>query len=477
MIPTMEYKPLIIPESKRWKGLKVFCYECGTSVSDICKSSGNPISQCKHGDQHVFKVVVHVPGTKNQRRTKKLETRDVNEAIAQAIEFEKEAKSEAYESPRKKIQKKEIEKEDLDESKPYLLIHALARYIGWLNNEGVPAHLIKVRSREHIKDVERALKSLIECLKDNDYHLPTFTMEDINNNMVGKVFLFLEKRRFASRTFNKYLSYYTSFLSWYAEEYDFPIRNYFEKVKRKNLNPKPQAITLPEYQALLEIINPENGIKEYKNGVKEKRNFYRPWLVDGFRLALETGRRREEIINLKWNYIEESNGIPYIKVEDFKVNRIQNRLSEDEKKFNYIPITESLAKLLKDLGQDQYANTDNFILAPEISISRKRVMADTLSRGFSHYYNQLKTGRRLTFKCLRKTYITNLEIFMGRGHTRDVTGHTNDQVIERSYLDKREIAKAAHGFQVFPDEPQRNQELKEIRDEREKNNEPKSLEV
>ena len=39
--------------------------------------------------QHVFKVYVHVPGTKNERRTKKLETRDINEAIKQAIEFER----------------------------------------------------------------------------------------------------------------------------------------------------------------------------------------------------------------------------------------------------------------------------------------------------------------------------------------------------------------------------------------------------
>lgn len=74
MMPTMENKPLLIPESKKWKGLVVYCYQCRTNVSEICKVSGKPIKQCQHGDKHVFKVYISVPGTKNQRKTKKLET-------------------------------------------------------------------------------------------------------------------------------------------------------------------------------------------------------------------------------------------------------------------------------------------------------------------------------------------------------------------------------------------------------------------
>jgi len=477
MIQSMEnIKPLIIPESKKWKGLKVYCYECKTTVQNICKISGKPISQCKNGDQHKFKVFVSVPGTKNQRRTKILETRNINEAIQQAIQFENEAKSLSYESPRNKIIQPEIK--DEGQNKPFLLLHALARYIGWLANEGVPAHQVKIRTREHIKDVERAMKSLAKCLKENGYNLSTLTIEDINNDLVGKVFQYLERKKFAARTFNKYFSFYTSFLTWYTEEYDFPIRNYFAKVKRKNLNPRPEAITFKEYTALLEIITPENGIKEYEYGVKKSRNFYRPWLTNGIRLALETGRRREEIINLKWKNIRESNGVPlFIVTEDYKVNRIQNRTTEDEKKFIYIPVTESLAKLLKELGQDKYAGTDQFILAPEIEISRKRVMADVLSRGFTHYYDQLGTGRKLTFKSLRKTYITNLEIFMGSGSTKTITGHSDDQVIERNYIDKKEIAKAAQNFNVFPKTKDRGQELKEIRIESRIKKDQRKLEV
>jgi integrase len=314
------------------------------------------------------------------------------------------------------------------------------------------------------------------CLKENGYDLESTMMDELNNDMVGKVFSYLKKKNFAPRTFNKYLSYYTSFLSWYSEENDYPIRNYFKKVRRKSLNPRPEAITFKEYKALLERITPVNGIKEYKDGVKPTRNLYRPWLADGIRLALETGRRREEIINMKWNDIRESEGTPYIIVEDFKVNRIQGRKSDEEKKYVYVPLTESLEKLLKDLGQEEYAGSDNYILATDVKISRKRVMADVLSRGFSHFYKQLGTGRNLTFKSLRKTYITNLELFMGRGNTKLITGHSNDQVIERNYVDKKEVAKAAHGFAVFSEEPERNQELQEIRTTTKREKEPENLE-
>jgi integrase len=439
--------------------------------------TGKPLSQCKHGDQHIYKVYVHVPGTKNQRRTKKLETRDLNEAIKQAIEFEKEVKSGSL--PSLKIEGKEnVERQERqNQERPYLLVQAFARYIGWLHNEGVPPQLIKERSEESIKDVERALKQCVVSLKENEYDLSRLRVEDLNDEAVGKVYSTLENRKVANRTFNKYFGFYTSFFKWYTEEYDIPIRNPFVKVKRRNLNPKPKAITYKEYEALLSRIAPENGIKEYNYGVKPTRNLFRPWLADGIRLGLETGRRREEIIKLKWKDIIESEGDLYIEVEDYKINRIQNRISDEEKKYNYIPVTHQLKKLLDELGYPIYKGMDAFILAPDIKISRGRVMSDVLSRGFSHFYDQLNTGKKLTFKCLRKTFITHLEIFMHGGDIKAITGHTNDQTIKRSYLDKREMAKAAQGFSVFSKDEERNHQLEEIRSNPDRQITEKDLEV
>ena len=353
-------------------------------------------------------------------------------------------------------------------------MNAMARYIGWLHNEDVPAHMVKKRSDDHIKDVERAFRVLAESLKNSGHKISELTVDDINDNVVGETYSHLENKKFANRTFNKYFSYYTSFLKWYSEEYNYPLKNYYEKVQRKNLNPQPEAITKSEYEALLKQITPENGVKKYENGVKPTRNVYRSWLADGIRLGLETGRRREEIINLKWSNIKESDGIQFIKSEDYKVNRIQNRITEEEKKYIYVPVTDSLKGLLNELGYEKYRDADNFILAPDVNICRNRIMSDALTLGFSHYYNQLNTARKLTFKCLRKTYITNLQIFFsGNGDTKAITGHSANKVIEENYIDKKEIVKATRSFSVFSKENERADELKEIRNvEKNKSIEP-----
>ena len=430
---------------------------------DTCRGTGKSLKLCPNGENHIFKVYIHVPGTKNERRTKNLETRRLDEAIRQAIEFDREVKGNTKQNaPVVKVQKNENEKGN---KQPQLLIHALARYIGWLHNEGVPAHKIKVRSDEHIKDVERSFKVLAECFKKNGHNLANFSISEFNDDIVGEIFTHWEEKKVSNRTFNKVFGYYTSFLKWYGEEYRQPIINWFEEVERRKLNPNPEAITQLEYEALLNQITAENGIKIYNQGVKPTRNMYRPWLKDGIRLGLETGRRREELINLKWCNIMESEGVKYIKVEDYKVNHIQKRTTDEEKKFVFIPVTESLLNLLDELGRKEYENADQYILAPEIVNKRNRVMSDILSNGFSHYYNQLNTGRNLTFKSLRKAYITNLEIFMGRGGARSITGHSDNQVIERNYIDKKEIAKAAQGFNVFTNESKRIGELNETRNQ------------
>ena len=463
----MDTKPLYIPPSKKLRGMTVYCNKCKTDISELCKETGKSITKCPFGDRHVFKIYLHIPGTKNGRKTKTLDTRNIDEAMRLALEFQKEIYGNINSGNEVKtvVGKKENtikEVKQKESNTPLLLIHAMARYIGFLNNEGVPAHRKKERSKDHIKNVELAFKNLAQCLTHKGYDLTNLEVLDINDNLVGDVYSYLSEKKFANRTFNKYLSYYTSFLKWYADEYNSPIRNWFERINRKRVSVNPQSITLEEFEQLLKQITFENGERKYEQGVKHTRNFYRPWLADGFRLALETGRRREEVINLKFSDIEEKNGVPlFIKSEDYKVNRIQHRDNES-KKYIYIPVTKSLHELLMELGYGENKNQDKYILAPEVEITRKRIMSDVLSRGFSHYYNKLNTGRKLTFKSLRKTYITNLSLYMG-GNTKAITGHSDDAVIERHYLDKQMVAKAAKNFQIFSKEPERIDELKDLR--------------
>jgi len=66
---------------------------------------------------------------------------------------------------------------------------------------------------------------------------------------------------------------------------------------------------------------------------------------------------------------------------------------------------------------------------------------------------------------------------LGRGNTKVITGHSNDQVIQRNYIDKTEIAKAARNFNVFSTEAERAIDLQEIRTATKNKTPQKSLEV
>lgn len=459
----MTVKPLYIPPAKKFKGLTVLCHQCKRTVSDICKATIKPIQKCPYGDKHVFKAIVYVSGVINERKTLTLETRDLNEAIKLAIEFETDVKS------KKKNAGTSTNKKESREAKiPHLLLHAIARYVGWLSGEGVPAHLKRERSTEYIRDVERAFTVFVACLNKSGYEMSSLGVTEINDEMVGYLYeCLLNEKKFSNRTFNKYFGAYTSFLKWYMEEYDRPMRNSFERVQRKRVHHNPEIIEKVEYEALLAKITPENGIKNYEKGKKPIRNIYRPWLADGIRMGLETGRRREEIINLKFSDIVDNGEVAYIKAENYKVNRIQNLTSPEEKKFIFIPITVSLRQILDKLGYEEKHNSNDFILAPEIKENRVKIMSDTLSRGFSHYYDQIGS-KKLTFKSLRKSYITGLSLYMG-SNAKAITQHSGDEVLREHYIDKQVLAKAASGFEVFSKEKNRKQELGQSRSDSKQN--------
>ncbi|MFI5220002.1 MAG: tyrosine-type recombinase/integrase [Bacteroidia bacterium] len=457
-------EPLYIPPSKRIRGLglTVYCYQCKTNVSDVCKETGKPLQKCPFGGKHVFKDYQNIPKGGNSRRTKVLKTRNLNEAIKQAIDFAKEVKENG--KPDKKTKESKIEIEQA-ENTPRSFVNAIARYMAYLHNENVPMHRQKNRSKAYLKEIDRTLTDLAEGLKKSKFDPSVVEVNDLDDAMVGKVYEHLNKKGFSPRSFNKYLKHCSGFINWYIKEYNAPLRNWFESVNRKKTNTNPLAITQEEYNKLLQRITPENGIQKYPKGKKHERNFFRPWLKDGIALALESGRRREEVSTAKYSdIIHSDDGIPlYIKVEDYKVNRIQGRTEDDEKKYIYIPVTESLKELLVKMGYEKYQNSDKYILAPDATVDRVKGMPEDLTRGFTHFYKQLNTGRELTFKCLRKTYITNLSIFMGGNNAKAISGHSNDEVIERHYLAKETLAKVARGFKIFGPEIERKNELEDIR--------------
>ena len=208
---------------------------------------------------------------------------------------------------------------------------------------------------------------------------------------------------------------------------------------------------------MLALIKPENGLKVYEERKPDKnnkkrtynKNRYKPWLKDAMLLALLSGRRREEIVCMKFNgIVENSAGEPMtICIEDFKVNRGNNLTKKEAHKKIYVPVIPPLRRLLYELGYNENKGKDMYILAPEETMER-RTMMDFMSKSFSHYYKMLNTGKELTFYDLRKTYISHLYAAHG-DKARLITKHGDMDVMLNHYINEKVISEVIMDFGIF----------------------------
>jgi integrase len=460
----MENTPLVIPPNKRVKGLVVYCNKCRTNITTgICKTTGKPVKQCPHGDKHVFKIYLHVKGTQNERRTKNLKTRDVNEAIKQAIDFEREARGNNYP---KEISNKvgRTREKVLRQGMPDNILKAMARYVGFLHNdpEIVPGFISKERSLKHVEDVERNFKYFVMSLRKNGCNPDSFSLREIDEQVIGKFHEYMANElKLSNSSFNRAITELKSLYNYLINQ-GCQVKNPFKPIPRMPVKPNIETITQEEYNRLLDIIQkPELGRQVLSNGVV--KHLYKLWMKDAIELGLLTGRRTEEIVQMKWsNVFEDEKGNPlYIQAIDYKVSRQKGQEKVNPKQI-YIPVTSELKDLLSRLNYEKYKQREEFILAPEEKMKRETINK-FITHSFPHYYQQLGTGRNLSYKCLRKTYISKLSAFMGIDNARLITRHSGTEVMENHYVDMKIIAREAQDFKMFEQGDIRENEIKKIR--------------
>lgn len=451
--------PLFIPKTKKVKGLKIYCNECGTTVDKTCKKTGKDIKRCRFGADHVFKAVAHVPGTDNERRTKVLTgIRDLNEARRLALEFQQEVKDGAnsvHVAPRLP-QKIQISKPQVADGN---LPELMARYIGYLSGdpEIVPAHKRKERSVETIKEMERTFFRFATAMRENDCDLRDVSIHSITEEMIGDFHEYLEDElELGKAGYNRAITNMTSFYNYLVDE-GFTQRNPFASISRKSIKVNPVGIKQEQFNALIEIIQkPELGMHTFSTG--ERKDYYRPWMRDAVELGLYTGRRREEILRMKWKDVS----FDSIRVPDYKVNR-QKGLKEEDWIYRHIPLTAELKNTLIRISPKD-RDPESYILAPEETMNRES-MRSFMSKSFAHYYALLGYERRLRFGCLRKTYISGLSAAVGMENAQVISGHSKTQVIKKHYADKEVLAVAAKDFSVYQNEAgsEPENEVKKVR--------------
>ena len=403
-------RKLTVPHNPH-KGLKIFCRTCRID---------NP--KCKHFDRQVFRVRIHIPGNSKSIRTKFLIANNYNNAVAECVDFERELKSNGYERMAVTFSQT---------STDYNIGDAVIKYREYMSGKSKFAHLKKNVSEEHIDECVRYCKKFVENLSLTK-NLKRTRPTDILTEDVSNFYVWAEEN-YSSKTFNKCFIALRAFFEFLIEIENIEMKNPFRKFVPKSVTPSSiDIITEDEFNQVLAAVDTFNPFITL-GGKGEKKNLYKPYLKDGFKLFLLTGGRREEVVDLKWSDIYSTpQGVKLFIIDNLKVKRMKKNNKECKK---YIGINVDLEDFLIELGMNEKIGTDEYILYPNRTSTTKTIMTD-LSRGFSHYKEGAGIKKDISLSNLRKTYLTWHHQVLG-DDIGLVSSHSTTQVLEKYYLDPK----------------------------------------
>lgn len=389
------------------KGMTIYCHRC---------KRDNP--SCNHHDIHKFKVRIHVGGTSNKKVSKVLNSKIYNEAIKEAIAFEEEVKANNFQKP--------IETELGND---YSIADAVIRYNQYLSGEHEYAQYKKDVSSDHKNECIRFCRYFCDTVKVAK-DISRTKIVDVDKRDVARFYKWAENHYGSEKTFNKCLSGLKAFFVFLIDVEEIEMKNPFKTYVSKNIAQKNVVtITKEEFQTVLESVGVATPYVKL-GGKGEKKNMYRPYLVDGFKLFLLTGGRREEVVELKWcDILITIEGTKFFEIGNKKVNR--KKKVETYKK--YLPINDDLFDLLNELGYQEKKNSDDYILFPDRNVNTITIMND-LSKAFTHYVKESGIDKNISLKHLRKTYITWINRIMGKS-TGLLTSHSGEKVLKDHYID------------------------------------------
>jgi len=403
-------KKLTLPQNPH-KGLKIFCRTCRID---------NP--KCKHYERQVYRVRIHIPGDSSSVRTKFLEAENYNDAVAECVDFERELKANGYERTAVTFS---------ETSTDYSIVDAIVKYREYMSGESKFAHLKKNVTQGHIDESVRYCWKFVENLSLSK-NVKRIRPTDIKAEDVSNFYKWAEEN-YGNKTFNKCFVAVRAFFEFLIDIEDFNMKNPFRKFVPKSVTPSSiDIITEDEFNQVLAAVDTFNPFITL-GGKGEKKNLYKPYLKDGFKLFLLTGGRREEVVDLKWSDIYSTpQGVKLFIIDNLKVNRMKKNNKECKK---YIGINIDLEDFLIELGMNEKIGTDEYILYPNRTITTKTIMND-LSKGFSHYKEGAGIKKDISLSNLRKTYLTWHHQVLG-DDTGLVSSHSTTQVLEKYYLDPK----------------------------------------
>jgi integrase len=415
-------KKITLPKN-HLKGLKIYCNKC---------NKYNP--KCNHNDDLHYRIVVHIPGTKNSTKIKTLISNNYEDAVKESIDIIRGLKSNNY---------KDLPTDD--ESKEYTMIGAIVRYGQYLSGEYELKHLIKKVSKGHLDESIRFAKKFLSTMKFA-HNTKTVKVRDVTDKDVSRFYESMESH-YAPSTFNKCMISLKSFFNFLIEIEKVDMKNPFSVYNSKSVGYKKiETITKDEFEQILYCVDNSDSFLKL-GGKGEVKDMYRDYLKDGFKLCLLTGGRREEVVDLKWSDILYSGDTYFFMIKNKKVERNRNVSGVF---YKYIPINSDLFDLLMKLGYQDKKMSNDFILSPDRKESVNTMM-NALSKSFTFYKTVAGIEKDISLRHLRKTYISWVHQAMGI-ETRILSSHSTDKVLQEHYLDPtilNTIEKGALNIKIF----------------------------
>ncbi len=425
---------LKIPEKYKRTGLYIYCYKCN-GYSNIKTGCLKRSTKCNHPpERQVYKLKIHLPGTKNMSRTKVVDTRDIKEVDRKRLEFIEYLKNNNYSTT-------QICTPDISDETRYLLAYQMDRYLDFITNGGFyEFESPKELSKGVINDYKRNFKYYIESLSKS-IDIRTFKVDEFKMEHIDVFHKYLMKKKYSNKTYNNIMSCLRAFYNHLINYERMDVQNLFLKVPVRSVEYDPQSFSTEEFKKVLAVTKTENGFD-----TKEKRNRFRDWLPTAFKLGAFTCLRLDELVHLKYIDIVDVDGTLVLKSLNIKVNKLVG--DNSKKRIKLIPIIPELYKVLVgECDFEQKKGVDEYIIAPELG----RITAkDIITKGFTHFKRVAGISENKSFKELRKTYISEHQSQFGESTlTALISDHSNTAVVKKHYLDQIQAVKKSSNFRVF----------------------------
>ncbi len=397
-------------------GLKVTCSKCNKTYNH------ESLKKCNHPESQKYKVVLY-QGNKPTTTTN-LETRNFADACKDAIEL-----------------KQNLKNGILMQSRSYKpsILELADEYLDFKKGENVPLMYKKDLTYKYIDSIRQNLEHFMTFMNAHGLNVKTHELKGISEQ---KADLYYQEvlENYEIGSLRTKITIIKNWIDWCIKKRKINVSNVFSNVIIPKNTKAIEAVTVSEFKAIIAEIKKGSLIVENIHaGNIKKRQAYRDYLVTCYTLAILTGLRREELIQLKWSDListKDNKQLVFV-VRNIKV---ENQLKKAYKP-KIIPVNSELQDFLETLNVHDKKGKDEYIIHPE-RIYSKTSMKNDISKSFLYYFKAVFPNKESKpFKALRRTYITYAHDALGKDVSH-FTSHSGEKVLNEHYIDSLLLSKA-----------------------------------